>query len=116
MKILSQVDKKFHKTIKKNAKLVGLDQIGSEEYRLYKVGTKANPDAPFENQYIDRGLAYIVGDNKYVWITIMNWNTWFKSSPVLKCTKYRYGFEIETENSIYHLEAREKKSPKKTGS
>lgn len=116
MKILSQVDKKFHKYIKKNAKLVGLDLIGPEEYRLYKVGTKADPDAPFENEYIDRGKILIVGDDKYVWIAILNRDTWYKTSAVLKCTKYKYGFELETQNSIYHLEAREKESSKKSSS
>jgi hypothetical protein len=102
MKIFSKVDKKYHKDIKKNAKRVGLDLIGPEWFRLYKTGVKSLNYKM--DDYVDQGEVSLVGNDEHVWIVVNNHGSWFKTSPVLECTKTRAGFDIETLNSFYRLE------------
>src|ERR1035437_9780826 len=100
MKILHGVDPKYLESIEKNAKLVGLDQIDSGRYNLRKTGSTSSPEEKYD-QYINHGDVRIVGDDKYVWIAVMNIDSWFKTSQVIKCTKTDKGFDIETKNSFY---------------
>ncbi len=102
MKILKDVDKKFHDSIKKNAKESGLDQIGPESFSLYKTGIKSLGHKLHD--FVDRGNVFIVGNDDYVWIVLMNLGSWFKTSPVLECVRTDMGFDIETENSYYRLD------------
>ncbi len=106
MKILKGIDEKYREAITKNAKEVGLDQVDQDLYKLYKTGNKGSAEHPAYTQddFIERGYVSIVGNDKYVWIVVMNITSWWKTSPVLKCIKTEKGFNIETENSFYRLE------------
>lgn len=102
MRIYYRVDPKFHESIEKNAKSVGLDLIGPERFVLTKVSSKRDKQE-YHNGYINEGVVFIIGNESDVWIMIENMNSWFKTSPVLKCTETATGFAIETKNSHYKL-------------
>jgi hypothetical protein len=49
------------------------------------------------------GHVKIIGDNDCVALFIENSVAWYKTSPVLSCTKIKGGFIIETKNSYYRI-------------
>lgn len=94
------------KVVRKLAKAIGLTSIKtSSTYNLVKTGAKnASPYGYADEMYCERGNTYIAGNADYVFIIVTNGSgRWFKTSPVLSCTKIDGGYKLETENSFYEL-------------
>jgi hypothetical protein len=90
---------------KKLARATGLNKIKAKVmYTLQKTGSKnASPHGYGDTMDCGRGNVTIVAQDNYVWILLSSPSDWFKTSPVLSCTKIDDGFKIETENSFYEL-------------
>jgi len=103
MKIHSCVVDK--KKVRALVKKVGLNKINTTNtYSLHKTGEKvASPYGYGKTMDCGTGNIWAVGFGKCVWIALIGPNTWFKTSPVLSCTKIKNGFKIETKNSHYEL-------------
>ena len=108
MKVHPQV--KDQANAKKLARAVGLNKIKAKPiYSLYTTGIKNESTGYSYPIYAGEGNVFIIAQDSFVWIAVIGPNTWFKTSPVLKCEafsnlemNYR-GFKIETDNSYYEL-------------
>jgi len=94
--------------VKKVAASKGLLEIRSDKsYRLYKLGDRAAGGALIkleERQYRAHGEVLLLGLNLQVWLYVRGLRDWFKTSPIISCTKDKSKFIIETMNSFYELE------------
>lgn len=88
------------------AKKAGLTNIDHMDYTLSKVSVKIS--SPYG--YADNITEVIYGypqitrakDKACLYMQGMN-GAWFRTSAVQKVIKKRYGFHIETKNSVYRL-------------
>lgn len=107
MKIHAHIPEEFGEALLKKAKEVGLDQVDFDSgYKMVKLRAKdEKADRNIEpGQYV-KGVPRLIGDGTFVALFISGLSEWMRTSPVLAVKKVDDGFEIETQNSIYHLKS-----------
>lgn len=95
----------FCKAILKLAKEKKLDKINFEtRYNVVKQKAKKKHSyLPYSGNIIMRAFPYLVGNNNNVALFFYTTDEWFKTSGIIKCTKYKKFIRIETLNSVYKL-------------
>jgi len=87
------------------AKKLGLNKIKTKDtYKLYKTGAKVEAPFPYTDIFCERGNVYVAAKDSFIWIIIANGaGRWYKTSPVVSCTKILGGYKLETVNSFYEI-------------
>lgn len=100
--LLTEDVTKEHKDIAKRA---GLFKIDDTLYRVEKTEAKKTSSRGYPDKFlVARSAACsILADQGQVWLYFDSFISWFKTSPVISCTKHKGYYEVETQNSIYRL-------------
>jgi hypothetical protein len=106
MKITKNLNDEVADIVKEIALAKGLDKLDyNKRYNLYKVGSKLKSNAINiqEEARVFEGSIQLTGSENSVCLLVTRLRDWFRTSPIIACTKGRMGFIIETENSFYEL-------------
>lgn len=105
IRIHASIDDKTADTMTDIASTIGLDAIDyNANYRMYKIGSKYNGDITLaEKLYVGSGFIRLVGTVNHVALMISSIRDWFRTSPVVSCTKKNNVLILETKNSFYEL-------------
>lgn len=105
MKIHAGIPEEFGEALLKKAKEVGLDQVDFDHgYKMIKLRAKdEKATRHIEPGQYTKGVPRLIGDGTFVALYIWGLSEWMRTSPIVAVKKIDDGFEIETENSIYHL-------------
>ena len=90
------------KTTREFMKALGIDKMSDSNWILTKMGEiNANRNGIPPSGDLIVGRVGIVDDGNNLWFVIENLLGWYKTSPIKSFRKIKYGYEFETQNSIY---------------
>ena len=104
MNIHPGIPSEYHEEIIEAAKVSNLDSIEDWGGTFYLTKISGNNNRIIPAGRVGRGQLTLIGSKGKVGLYLNSTDEWFRTSPVVKCTKNEKGYEIVTENSVYQLD------------